>query len=893
MKKASFPSHMLLICLVMFLINIFNLQAQNNFYGWNMSTVRPGATDGISCGALGFTEKDITVELWLYISTSNFNSGVTIASNRHDGIKGFSLDVSSDGRLRGFFRNDNGEKLNGRNDYVFPFFFEKADVVDKWVHIAIVFSSTNNIARSYLNGNVYQDLVKTTDPYVPYEIGWIGNHTSEMRLGYWYAANPKFYGKIADFRIWSIGRTDAEIKANYNKNLEGTYENNPGLYLNYRFNTYERGFINNANPTVATNKGWCNPSTNWNTYYTRETLSSYPENVSLSNGLLQWNTSAGAWEVAVFKADDNTNVFTDTIATDSISLRDIAELGVGLSYYTKVRTQNNGFYSNWVTTGNFSIDRYYRFSGNGAWNNPANWEKSYDNVNWIGADVVPSSASATTITIQNGQSVVVNNDMTANSVTVKAGGNLTLNEAANVNISSLTLESNSGATATLLDNYSTPTIRATVQQYVDAGRNWYVSSPVSVASYTVLDKGTSVVEFNEVTKNWDPVASGNLTPGKGYIQVASASQPGSSGTIVFADKLTNSGDITVQLTRTESGSSRGFNLVGNPYPSYLDWSKVAAANPNVLPTAWFRTKKTVEAGGGYTFATVNVKNETPIIVNGDANTAITNYIPPMQAYWVRLVENPVSNNFTVTNAMRDYPDNTENKLKSPRQNNIKMIRLQVSNGNSTDETVLYSTSAASDSYDRYDSPKMSNNSSTVPEIFTQIGSEKLVINGMNEIKYDTEIPLGFTTGEQSSFTIKASQMSNFEPNVKMLLKDKFLNLIYDLTNGDSYSFDSDVATTDSRFCIIFKSVSVATDVNETNIPNVSVYANSLRQIMLNFATLPSSNLSISVYNCLGSRVLYRKDVSKDQLLNEVFVPGTYVVNISNGEATVTKKVIIY
>lgn len=355
MKKFNAFNRMLL--LVSAILLSCGLYAQNNFYAWDMTTARPGATDGISCGALSFTETDFTIEMWLNIPTSNFTNGVTIASTRHDGVKGFSLDVSSDGRLRGFFRNDNGDKLNGRTDFVFPFFFEKADIVDKWVHIAIVFSSTNNVARSYLNGEIYQDLVKSVDPYEPYEIGWIGNHTSAMRLGYWYAASAKFYGKIADFRIWSVGRTDAEIKANYNKNLIGTYEDNPGLYINYRFYTYERGFINDANPTVTTNKGWCNPETNWNTYYTRETLSAYPQNLAENEQVLSWDTGAGEWEVSVFKSADDINVFTDTITTNSITVNEIEALANNTSYYAKVRTLNNGVWSGQVTSEVFTVSK--------------------------------------------------------------------------------------------------------------------------------------------------------------------------------------------------------------------------------------------------------------------------------------------------------------------------------------------------------------------------------------------------------------------------------------------------------------------------------------------------------------------------------------------------------
>jgi len=360
MKKINFFSRVMLLVSALLITN--GLFAQNNFNAWDMTTERPGATDGIACGNLNFTEKDITVEMWLNITSENFKKDVLVASTRHNGINGFSLDVSADGRLRGFFRNDDGDKLNGRTDFVFPFFFNKEDIVDKWVHVAIVFSSTDNIARSYLNGEVYENLEKSEG--TPYEIGWVGNFRADngnnvggLRLGYWYGESGKFYGKIADFRVWSVGRTDEEIKANYNKNLTGTSQDNPGLYINYRFYTHERGFINDAYPDVAANKGWCNPEGGWNTYYKRETLSALPQNLAIADQSLSWDNADGKWEVTVFKAEDNDQVVTSTVDVNSIVLNQIDELQENVNYYAQVRTLNNGVLSGQVTSENFTITK--------------------------------------------------------------------------------------------------------------------------------------------------------------------------------------------------------------------------------------------------------------------------------------------------------------------------------------------------------------------------------------------------------------------------------------------------------------------------------------------------------------------------------------------------------
>ena len=320
-------------------------------------------------------------------------------------------------------------------------------------------------------------------------------------------------------------------------------------------------------------------------------------------------------------------------------------------------------------------------------------------------DLVLSPSSD--ITVNSNGSLVIDANTTVNSVTVAPGAKLTLFNSKTLT-GSLTLQSSVIGTATLVDSCSNPTVSAIVEQYVTAGRNWYLSSPISGADYSVLNKGNYVVDWNEATKTWDNVTNGTLEPGKGYVQIASPAQ-GTTGNLNFSG-TTNSGDISVLLTRTESGISRGFNLVGNPYPSYLDWAKVAAANAEVLPTAWLRTK----SASGYVFATVNVaaylndNSNPPVITSNSASSTITTNIQPMQAYWVRLNSGIPSSSYTVTNAMRNHADHADNTFKVSGEKSIiqPLLRLQVSNGINSDETVIYFNSKATNGFDIFDSPKM-------------------------------------------------------------------------------------------------------------------------------------------------------------------------------------------
>ena len=517
-----------------------------------------------------------------------------------------------------------------------------------------------------------------------------------------------------------------------------------------------------------------------------------------------------------------------------------------------------------------------------------------------------SPSSVTDVTVLAGKMLTVDQALSVKSLTVNPGGKLTIN-AALTSVNGITLQSSAAGTATMMDSYTEPTVNATVQQWVTAGRNWYMSSPITLADYTLLNRGTggvNVVEWNEVTKHWDNVTSetnsGKLVTGKGYIQIATStpSVTGTTGTIDF-NGTTNSGNVALQLTRTESGASRGFNLVGNPYPSYLDWAKVAAANTNILPTTWLRTKNT---GGSYTFATINVMSyldnaeNTPIITSNSANTTITSYIPPLQAYWVRLNANPASTTYTVTNAMRDHGDNSGNTFKAPAKKTSlqPLLRLQVSNGTNSDEAVIYFNSHASNEFDAYDSPKMTNSSVSIPEIYTLAGTEQLVINGLNNIQYDTELPIGFTTGQSNTFSLKASQFSNFEAGTQIILKD-YLDVnnpvITDLSDGSSYLFSSSITSNNSsRFTLTFRAPSVATGINGNgNNENLWVSSNANGQIVVNGA---NDKTTVAVYNSVGQKLSSTLITSTYSILKNPLTPGVYMVTVCNVGKTITKKIIV-
>jgi hypothetical protein len=421
-----------------------------------------------------------------------------------------------------------------------------------------------------------------------------------------------------------------------------------------------------------------------------------------------------------------------------------------------------------------------------------------------------------------------------------------------------------------------------VNQRLTTGRTWYVSSPVTSALPTVASGTFESLSYDEPSSSFLSNSSAFVV-GKGYVSRVSA-----DGNITFNGTL-KTGNVPVTLSATGS-TQTGFNLVGNPYPSYLDWTKVCdytldagATHPNlsIMPTTtmWYRTK----LGGVYSFWTVNGDN---ISCPSGANPQI----PPMQAFWVRA---NAGGNLALTNAMRTHAPATDKLLKAPSSKNANktLLRLQVSNGTNADETVVYFSSNASNALDKYDSPKMSNNNLEIPEIYTTVGTEQLVINGMNTILMDTPIGLGFVAGSANSFTIKANEISNFPTDVKVILKDNVTLTETDLTNGiTSYQFSPEEVS-GNRFSVIFKSSSVTTGVDASASDKVTmyVYQNAAKQLVVN------SNENegvVNVYSAIGQRLVNVNMSGKTTVIPNTLNAGVYYVQVQAAGNTKTQKVVV-
>ncbi len=313
------------------------------------------------------------------------------------------------------------------------------------------------------------------------------------------------------------------------------------------------------------------------------------------------------------------------------------------------------------------------------------------------------------------------------------------------------------------------------------------------------------------------------------------------------------------------------------------------ADQNILPTYWVRSK----SSGTWAWDTYNLASQM-----GTANSglSLTNMIPPMQAFWLRVNTNAGAS-ITFNNALREHKDVTNNKFRAPgvTTSSNKILRLVVSNEINKDEAILYFNANASNDYDMYDSQKMLNGAtSTVPDIYTAVGANQLVINGMNSIDYDAEIPLYFNANASTSstHTITNSELSNFEQGTQIWLKNNLTGISQLISDGTPYTFDIAETGVNPKFSIYFKAPGISTKFANLNKNNIFVFANPDGQISVKCNDEIANNATVTIYNNMGQLLAQKALTGNLTLIDKKLTSGVYIVKISNAGKNTTERIII-
>jgi hypothetical protein len=343
------------------------------------------------------------------------------------------------------------------------------------------------------------------------------------------------------------------------------------------------------------------------------------------------------------------------------------------------------------------------------------------NMNGTSAQMMTMSGSTSfyNLTINNALGVTLSSTQTiiTNNLTINSGKIFKIEAAKNLTVTGVIanyggnagfiLESNVTGTASLI--HTTVNVPATVKRYISGNaEDWhFLASPISnqvIASSSWVPAGTygngtgyDLYVFDEPTPcwvyqlntaptstdenpNWPTVhPTANFVSGRGYLYSVQASNP----TNQFAGNL-NNGAVSYAVTKNSTVDPLliGFNLIGNPYPSAIDWK---------ASSGWTRSNL-LDSGGGYDMWIWNPATNNYGVYNSLASTGtngISNFIAPMQGFFVRADSNA---NINMTNDIRVHTD-ASNWFK-PNNNknyeNLENIKVKITSqsGLGSDEVLL-------------------------------------------------------------------------------------------------------------------------------------------------------------------------------------------------------------
>lgn len=320
------------------------------------------------------------------------------------------------------------------------------------------------------------------------------------------------------------------------------------------------------------------------------------------------------------------------------------------------------------------------------------------------------------------------------------------------------------------------------------------------------DLNDGYIDFPDVTN------TETFTPGLGYaLYTRGDILPSTLWDLTGAVNVGNVSAVTLPVSYTSSGTilDDGWNLVGNPFPSTIDWNASGGWTKTNLDGSIY-----ISDNGSTTSLRYATWNGT-IGTNGGSR-----YIATGQGFWVKAngsgtpvlqADENVKTPGTQTTFFREgAPDN--------------ILRITLVQGNMRDETVVHFREDATLLFDSHaDARKLANGifnlSSLLPD------GTKLAINSLSPLTCRQEIGLVIENVTPGSYQFTFSELNSLPEGTKVQLQDKFTDQTIAVDYESRYEFTvTSNATTfgPNRFVIIIsepaKRIDVQIDNNTLTVP---------------------------------------------------------------------------
>lgn len=522
---------------------------------------------------------------------------------------------------------------------------------------------------------------------------------------------------------------------------------------------------------------------------------------------------------------------------------------------------------------------------------------TYNN-GWLPSNPNGVSTSSDTIVIEAGSTNVFD-DTECNTLTVDPGAALTIDAGITLTASTVNLNSTSSQFSSLISNGSiigTVNYNRYTAQVGAVGTNDLVSAPLSgqlfatfaSSNSNLAESGTAraFAPYNTSAgayQNYDVLANASdlLESGIGY---RAGTIDGSvlihTGTVLTTDVL----DVPI----SDAAAGYAWNLIGNPYPSYLDFNAFFQLNKSE-----FDTGTAFQAIYGYDGDASNgwtVWNQA-VIDEG----SITELIAPGQGFFVKAKTGGGLVDFTT--AMRTL--GTSDDFIAGRQpiSNAVLSKLYLSSSTDQASTQIYfiegTTRGMDDGYDagvyQDNAGAFSIYSNLVENNIGQdLAIQTLPYNDFNNII----VPLGVNAMAGHQLHIGVTDGTSLPDNINVYLEDNVTNT-FTLLNNNEYIFTptNDLSGT-GRFYIHYTSETLS--IESTNFNNALIYTTTNpKEVIIKGTFL--NRTEINLYDIQG-RLVINADLDINRNVNSISTShlgtGVYIIKLSSKAQTKTQKLII-
>jgi hypothetical protein len=497
------------------------------------------------------------------------------------------------------------------------------------------------------------------------------------------------------------------------------------------------------------------------------------------------------------------------------------------------------------------------------------------------------------LTVNNNSGVTLQGPLNVTGVVLVQNGTLASD-------GNLTLVSDAVRTA-LIDGSGGGNVtgNVTMQRYLPAGFGYkYFSSPFTGATVSEfgddMDLASSFSLFYRFDENhraagWVSYSTGTniLNPLAGYaVNFGDVTAP---KTVDVTGEV-NNGNLSLTLFNHDSTYTKGFNLVGNPYPSPIDWDAAAGwIRPNIDDAVYyFKASDTDQYGGTYSSYVNGIPTEPGVS---------SNIIPSMQGLFVHVSDGtyPVTGTLEVNNSAR-INDLTHPFLKSANSSSLFLIRATAEFTDDTaslDPSVIYFNDFAQPAFDgRLDALKLMNTDWLVTNLYSVItGDKKLSVNALPSQLFDTTltVSLGLVTYRDGEVRFRIRDIENLPVGVNIYFRDAITGSVIDMLTNQEYRINLSAGDYNNRFSIAFRKSATGIDDHPSTDGIFSAYESS-GKIKATVNTVSGGEGIITVYDISG-RSLYIKKVYETGYYE--FDPGVsqgnYIIGYITGNQRCTIK----